>query len=579
MSIFNEMKHSIIIAISLIFIVSNLCAQPELQIVSGKQDTVRSAQHFFRGMTVPNSQLSVNGNSFPVYATGAFAAEVRLIEGNNKVQIVARHGGKETVNNLDIFYMPAKAQQATSLFEIEQAELIPNVSMVYPGDVLRIKVKTLPGSNVSWLNGNLLEELPVSETNGMAGIYQGQYIIKENDPLLSSPVTVTLKSGAQSISKEVAKSITVIDPLKPLYVKSKGIYPYLNYSLGQDRLGGSKMGYISAGIDMKVLSKVDRQYKVQLSKRRSAWIPESEVENPATQKLFKTEPLTSSWSVYGDDSYDYVKISMSDKLPYRSFQEINPNKIIVDIFGVASNYVWITQLQSVKTIANVNYEQIEDDVLRIFIDLNNKQHWGYGVYYENSQLVIRVKHQPKLLQLKNLRIALDAGHGGEASGAVGTTGMKEKDVNLELVMMLKAELEKQGAIVLLTRSDDSDISMQERLIFLSQQKPDLLISIHNNAGGNPLTTKGTSTYYRHIGYRPLSTAILSKLLELDIKNFGNIGSFNFALSSPTEYPNVLVECLFMSSPEDEAKLADKEFKTKFVKKIIDGLKNFLDEAK
>jgi len=57
---------------------------------------------------------------------------------------------------------------------------------------------------------------------------------------------------------------------------------------------------------------------------------------------------------------------MSDKLPYRSFQEINPNKIIVDIFGAASNSVWITQLQSVKTIANVNYEQIEDDVLRIF---------------------------------------------------------------------------------------------------------------------------------------------------------------------------------------------------------------------
>jgi len=263
------MKHSIILAISLIFMVSNLYAQPELRIVSGKQDTVRNAQHFFRGMTTPNSQLSVNGNSFPVYATGAFAAEVRLVEGNNKVKIAARHGGKETVSNFDIFYMPTKVQQATSLFEIDQAELIPNVSIVYPGDVLRIKVKTLPGSNVSWLNG-MLEELPVSETNGMAGIYQGQYIVKENDPLLASPVTVTLKSGAQSISKEVAKSITVIDPLKPLYVKSKGTYPYLNYGLGQDRLGGSKMGYISAGIDMKVLSKVDRQYKVQLSKRRSA---------------------------------------------------------------------------------------------------------------------------------------------------------------------------------------------------------------------------------------------------------------------------------------------------------------------
>ena len=137
---------------------------------------------------------------------------------------------------------------------------------------------------------------------------------------------------------------------------------------------------------------------------------------------------------------------------------------------------------------------------------------------------------------------------------------------------------KQGAYVMRTRTDDSDITMQQRMTYLNNEKPDLLVSIHNNAGGNPITTKGTSTYYRYIGYRTLSTAILNKLLELGINNFGNIGSFNFALNAPTEYPNVLVEGLFMSTPEDEAKLADKNFKTKFVKKIVEGLKDFLDHA-
>jgi len=555
-----------------------LYAQPELRIVSGQQDTVRNAQHFFRGMTAPNSQLSVNGVSFPVYATGAFAAEVKLVEGQNKISFVVRHEGKETLSDINVYYLPVQAPRATSIFEIEQAELIPNMSMVYPGDELKIKVKTLPGCNVSWLNGITLQELPQQQTNGMAGIYQGRYIVKENDPLLASPIIVTVKNDEQSIDKEIAKSITVMDPLNPLYVRTKGDYPYLNYGLGQDRLGGSKIGYISPGIDMKVLCKVNNLYKVQLSKYHSAWIPEGEVEKPATQGLFKSAPLTSSWSVFGDNSYDYVKISLSDKLPYRSFQEINPARIIVDIYGVATNTSWITQFTSLKTITNVNYEQIEDDVLRIFIDLKSKQHWGYGVYYENNQLVIRVKHQPNL-QLKGLRIALDAGHGGEAEGAVGTTGMKEKDVNLELVMMLKAELEKQGAIIILTRTDDSDISMLQRLSLLNKQKPDILVSIHNNAGGNPITVKGTSTYYRHIGFRPLSTAILNKLLELGIQNFGNIGSFNFSLSSPTEYPNVLVEGLFMSTPEDEAKLADKNFRIKFVEKIVLGLKDFLNDAR
>ena len=567
-------KKNFILAGAFILFGAGLYAQPAFRLIAGKQDTVRNARHYFRGMTTPGSRLSVNDVSFPVYDTGAFAAEVNLTEGANKITFAVSRDGKKTVNELTVYLKSEKTPQATSRFEIEQAEMIPNLSMVYPGDVLKVRVKTLPGCHVSWLNGNKLEEL----TDGIPGIYQGLYVVKENDPLLASPITVTVKNGTQSAGKEIATGITVINPLDPLYVKSKGVRPYLNYGLGQDRLGGSKIGYISPGIEMKVLSKSGNLYKVQLSNRHTAWIPESEVEKPAAGKLFKPDALTSSWNVYGDDEFDYVKISLSDKLPYRSFQEINPTRIVVDIFGAATNTAWITQRFTVKSIANVNYEQIEDDVLRIFVDLKDNRHWGYGVFYENNQLVIRVKHQPELT-LNGMRIALDAGHGGESDGAVGTTGMKEKDVNLELVMLLKAELEKQGARITLTRSDDSDISMQQRLDILERQKPDILISVHNNSGGNPITAKGTSTYYRHIGYRPLSTAILAKLLELDIENFGNIGSFNFALNSPTEYPNVLIEGLFMSCPEDESKLADKNFKTKFAQKIVEGLKDFIENAK
>lgn len=193
-------------------------------------------------------------------------------------------------------------------------------------------------------------------------------------------------------------------------------------------------------------------------------------------------------------------------------------------------------------------------------------------------MVIRVKHPPKL-KLKGLRIALDAGHGGEVNGAIGTTGLKEKEVNLELVLMLKTLLERRGAKVLLTRDGDYDVPMQQRLDYLSRQEPDLLISIHNNAAWNPITARGTSTYYRHIGFRPLSTAILSKLLELDVQNAGNIGSFDFALNAPTEYPNVLIEGLFLSNPQDEAKLIDKRFKKKLVKKIVEGIEAFMAKAR
>lgn len=287
--------------------------------------------------------------------------------------------------------------------------------------------------------------------------------------------------------------------------------------------------------------------------------------------------VTLSWSVYGDDGYDYVKINLPEQFPFRSFQEINPNKIVVELLGVSNKTTWIAQFPT-KTIRNVYHQHSDNNTMRVVIEIGDNLHWGHSVYYEDSRLVIRVKHQPRL-KIKGLRITLDAGHGGEVNGAIGKiTGLKEKDVNLEMVMQLKGRLEKKGATVLLTRSDDSDVSMEQRLRFLSWQLPDILVSFHNNAAINP-AIQGTSTYYRHIGFRPLSAAIHNRLLELDIQNAGNIGSFDFALNGATDYPNVLIEGLFLSNPTDESKLTDKRFQKKFVNKIVKGLEDFLKAAK
>ena len=94
------------------------------------------------------------------------------------------------------------------------------------------------------------------------------------------------------------------------------------------------------------------------------------------------EHLTDSWKVIGDSLFDYVTIQLDEKLPYTSRMEINPSRIVVDIFGATSNTNWITQLDSAKEIKNAWYEQPEDDVMRVFIELNHHQHWGYSIYYE-----------------------------------------------------------------------------------------------------------------------------------------------------------------------------------------------------
>ncbi|MGB5028023.1 MAG: N-acetylmuramoyl-L-alanine amidase [Chitinophagaceae bacterium] len=360
--------------------------------------------------------------------------------------------------------------------------------------------------------------------------------------------------------------------------KTTGILPFLEYGLGIDRLGGAKMTYLDTGVTIKVVDSTIVNYKVQLSKDHFAYLPKQNFQRENDIKLLPYY-LTNSWRVSGDDRYDYVTVTLDEKLPYRSMQQINPSKIVVDIFGATGNTNWITQLSTAEEIKNVYHEQLEDDVFRVIIELKNKQHWGYSIYYQEKRLVIRVKRQPAEPDLKNLKVAVDAGHGGDNNGARGiTTKILEKEYTLLFAKQLEKLLLDENADVFMTRDKDTTLNMPDRILTLQKEDPHFLISIHLNSSARD-SIKGTSTYYRHIGFRPLSQYILKDLLELGLKEFGNIGSFNFALSGPTEYPNCLVEVAFLSNKEDEQLILDPEFHKAVAVQIIAGIKEWLKSCK
>lgn len=361
---------------------------------------------------------------------------------------------------------------------------------------------------------------------------------------------------------------------KPYYVVTLDSLPFLNYGLGEDRLGGAKMTFLDSNIILKVVDSVGEDYKVQLSQLHSAYIGKKNVKriNPIPEM----QHLTGSWSAQGDSLYDYVSVSLDQKLPYKSVMQINPSRIVVDIFGATSNTNWITQLSSLREVKNVWYEQVEDDVMRIFIELKHPQHWGYKIYYVGKSLTIRVKPQPERLQLKNLVIAIDAGHGGSNLGTDGvTTTLMEKDLTLMISKELVSQLEKKNVKVIQTREQDTTLSMYERITYLNQQNPDLLISIHLNSSSKE-AIQGVSTYYRYVAFRPLSQFILKSMLNLGLHEFGNVGSFNFSLNGPTEFPNCLVEVAFLSNREDEQKVLDPLFRKQVAGRIIEGIENFLE---
>jgi N-acetylmuramoyl-L-alanine amidase len=538
------------------------------------QVNVKAARQFVVGSTCKTCNLTINGKEVKVYSTGAFAYELNLKPGDTAFNLIAFNApDKSTDKKLNYNYTLPAPPDTVKTLDIVSIETFPEGNLfVMPGDRIKFKVKALPACTVV-ANGNIpLYEMP---NNKMPGIYQGEYVVKETDSFLVSkiPVTITDKTG-KAVTKQTKIWVSMFGPMAPNIAVTKGRLAHLLFGLGDDRLGGAKIGYLDSMVLLNVVGKVGSRYKVRLSKYRTAFIDDDAVDF-LPKGSFTPESLTDRWTVYGDSAFDYVQLGLLAKLPYQSFQLVDPSKIVVDVFGATNNTNWITQLENTREIKNVFYEQLEDEIFRITIELKHAQHWGHSIYYKGNTLVIKIKRQPQDLSLNNLTIAVDAGHGGTNTGAGGPTGSSEKMLTLAVSLKLQKVLEQQGAKVIMTRTTEKFFDNKERILFYRDSVPDLLISIHLNSSGDPIRVKGTSSFYRYIGFRNLSNAIHKRMLELGVNDQGNNGSFNFMLNSPVEYPNALVETLFLSNPEDEMKILDENFQQQIAEKIVQGIKDFL----
>ncbi len=564
-----------------VFLTSNSQDNPFIRLVelTKEKNIITTAKQFIIGSTCKNCTLSINNNPIKVYSTGAFAYEVNLKPGDTNFVLSATNAqGKNATKNMGFAYTPPKPAEPVKVFGIESIQTFPEGNLVLvAGDKIQFKVKAFSTCNVSTINGTVLYEMPTSATKGMVGIYQGEYTIKATDNFTAMQIPVTIKSSdGQLVTVETKNTFAIMNPQSSDVCTTKGRLAHLLYGFGEDRLGGAKIGYIDSMIPLKIIGKVGNLYKIALTPYRTAYIPD-DVVTLAPNGTFVGESLTERWQVFGDDKYDYVTVGLSCRLAYQSIQQINPSTIVVDIFGATNNTNWITQLQNCKEIKNVTYDQLQDGIFRITIFLKHSQHWGYSIYYKGNLLTIKIKQQPTSLALKNLTIAVDAGHGGSNTGAGGPTNSSEKELTLAIALKLQQALQAQGAKVLMTRTTEKFVDNKERILMYRDNAPDLLISIHLNSSADPIHSGGTSALYKYVGFRNLSASINKRMLQLGLKEYGNIAAFNFMLNSPTEYPNALIETLFLSNPAEEELVLNPAFQQKMAEAMLSGIKDFLVE--
>lgn len=543
-----------------------------------EQNNVSNAKQYISGRTCKGCRLRLNNDSTHVYSTGSFAIKQELNTGRNTFILAATDTtGKTYTRQLVYYYQPVPPPSSTPVFRIDYFTITPQSNLqVTEGDTLRIKMKAYPGCRASWINNSPLQE--VTSENGTPGFYEGFYVVKGADSLLNGRIKVMLQdNNGNTAVKE--------SPQYYSFLRNDGLFTgrtiddmtYLTVSPRGDRLGPEKLGYLDEGVLLRISGREGDYYKIKLAAGQYAYIPEALVD---TATLMEPPPVSivNETRVWADSNYDYVSVPLADKLPYTSTQQVRPGNLVVDVFGAYAEQGLQTQIGSTQEIQRVAWQQPEPEVFRMVINLQHAFPWGYKIYYEGDTLVVRVKRTPASLQLKDLTIGLDAGHGGSNVGALGPAGVYEKELSLSIAMQVKAALEKEGATVLTTRTRDQFVANEDRLSYFRRTDPDLMLSIHLNSSVNPVDIKGTATYYKHPFCEPLARAILNRLLETGLQSFGCNGNFNFVLNNPTEFPDALVETLFLSNPADEEKVLDPAFREEMAEKIVQGLEDFLKEA-
>lgn len=209
-----------------------------------------------------------------------------------------------------------------------------------------------------------------------------------------------------------------------------------------------------------------------------------------------------------------------------------------------------------------------------------------GLWFLNHNITERVA--ATIIEEKKL-IVIDAGHGGADPGKVGVNGALEKDINLSIAGKLKKILETQGIEVKMVREEDKMLSdaseenkkredMKARVELINHSVPELVVSIHQNSYSDA-GAKGAQVFYHAESVEGKAAAeIMQKsLLEMDPDNHRQAkGNNDYYLLKHTEVPVIIVECGFLSNPQEAELLIKEEYQNKLADVMSKGIVTYLE---
>ncbi|MEL6438547.1 MAG: N-acetylmuramoyl-L-alanine amidase [Cyanobacteria bacterium J06621_8] len=544
-------------------------------------------QIFLIGTSSPQEPVLVNQQEITKRsASGHFSPSFPLKLGENT--FVVQQGGKElelTITRLS--QSPEIPQQLAfapqSLTPAIDLALLPEepvcVSAIAPTDakvtaqIGKSKILLMPqiDSVVLPANSAVLTDRAIPSTSNNQGYYQGCTTL--SIPGNYGKPVFTLEKNQKTLTKQGQGAIEILAPQDIQVVE-------VSATAGVARTGASttysRLTPLPQGTRARVIGKEGEWLHLDYG----GWIKAAETKpvlgNIPPQSLIRgivsrqrataTEvifPLESAVPVSIKQQADSITLTLHNATAQTDTIRLDPDPII----------------------KRLDWQQVSPTQIDYTFELHDQQQWGYDLRYQDANLIFTLRHPPQASSselitgdrnqpLLNRKILLDPGHGGAEKGAKGPTGYPEKAINLKLAKLVEAKLTELGAIVLLTREDDRDLSLKDRVDMINRWQPDLAISLHYNAlpdDGDAENTRGISTFWYHTqAHAPaifLHQYLIEQLGRSDAGTFWN----NLALTRPHTAPAILLELGFMINPEEFEWITDEAEQRRLAKTLANGI--------
>ena len=470
-----------------------------------------------------------------------------------------------------------------------EAEKEPRVATVSGNNV---NIRSGPGTEYDRLTqvnkGNLLTVLAedsgwfqVVTPHGQTGWIIGQYV----DFSSSGSIGDTGLQGKSAMPVDATCYAVVMKPSVNIRSSPGASYPILDK--------------VTLGQQLTVTGKQSNWYSVRLPDGRSGWIagwlvavrydggtretaPDRNVAvglisrwNGASQNVSSDLPTIYDMNVErsGNGVLLTIKANSTLLLP-ASFRMQNPSRIVFDLPAHLGGAEPAATLKvNHGPVEQFRVGQFNEQAVRVVADLQGQASYALSQSSDGRTIIIQIQPVDPSGQV----IVIDPGHGainawGSDPGAVGPSGLRERDVVRSISLELGNILLNEGYSVIYTNESDTGLALEERALVGSISGAELLVSIHANASTNR-SMAGTMTFYHTNSElaRFLQTELVNRLQRED----KGVRQANFLVLRSCAIPAALVEVAFISNPEEERLLADPAFQRRAAEAIALGIKRYL----